>query len=47
MLLASQAGHRVVLILATRGEQGEPVEGILADGEQLGDAALCEAQGFG
>lgn len=29
------AGHRVVLVFATRGELGEPVPGVLAPGEQL------------
>ncbi len=32
---ASAAGHRVVLVFATRGELGEPVPGVLAEGEQL------------
>ena len=32
---ASAAGHRVVLVFATRGELGEPQPGVLADGEQL------------
>jgi LmbE family N-acetylglucosaminyl deacetylase len=32
---AVAAGHRVVLVFATRGELGEPVPGILAEGEQL------------
>lgn len=32
---ATAAGHRVVLVFATRGELGEPVPGVLADGEQL------------
>jgi LmbE family N-acetylglucosaminyl deacetylase len=32
---AAAAGHRVVLVFATRGELGEPVAGVLADGEQL------------
>lgn len=32
---AADAGHRVVLVFATRGELGEPVPGVLADGEQL------------
>jgi LmbE family N-acetylglucosaminyl deacetylase len=32
---ASDAGHRVVLVLATRGELGEPVPGVLDEGEQL------------
>jgi LmbE family N-acetylglucosaminyl deacetylase len=32
---ASAAGHRVVLVFATRGEHGEPVPGVLGEGEQL------------
>jgi LmbE family N-acetylglucosaminyl deacetylase len=32
---AADAGHRVVLVFGTRGELGEPVEGVLAEGEQL------------
>ncbi|MEJ3654564.1 PIG-L family deacetylase [Actinomycetes bacterium KLBMP 9759] len=32
---AAAAGHRVVLVFATRGELGEPVPGVLAEGEQL------------
>lgn len=32
---AVAAGHRVVLVFATRGELGEPVPGVLGDGEQL------------
>src|SRR6478736_4270237 len=32
---ATATGHRVVLVFATRGELGEPVPGVLADGEQL------------
>lgn len=32
---AAAAGHRVVLAFATRGELGEPVPGVLAEGEQL------------
>jgi LmbE family N-acetylglucosaminyl deacetylase len=32
---AAAAGHRVVLVFATRGELGEPVPGILEPGEQL------------
>ncbi|HEX2576329.1 MAG TPA: PIG-L family deacetylase [Aquihabitans sp.] len=32
---AADAGHRVVLVFATRGELGEPVPGSLAEGEQL------------
>ncbi len=33
---AVDGGHRAVLVLATRGELGEPVPGVLAEGEQLG-----------
>jgi len=32
---ATAAGHRAVLVFATRGEFGEPVPGVLAPGEQL------------
>ena len=32
---ASAAGHRVTLVFATRGELGTPVDGVLAEGEQL------------
>lgn len=32
---AHAAGHRTVLVFATRGEWGEIVPGVLADGEQL------------
>ncbi len=35
MAQASAAGHRVVLVTATRGEQGEPQPGVLRDGEEL------------
>ncbi len=35
MAKAAAAGHRVVLVVATRGELGEPVPGVLADGEPL------------
>lgn len=42
MALLADAGHRVVLVLATRGECGEPVPGVLADGEALGDRRTVE-----
>lgn len=32
---ASKEGHRVVLVIATKGEHGEVAEGFLADGEEL------------
>lgn len=35
MAKAAAAGHRVVLVVGTRGEQGEPVEGVLDEGEHL------------
>jgi LmbE family N-acetylglucosaminyl deacetylase len=35
LALAARAGHRVVIVFATRGELGEPVPGVLAEGEQL------------
>ncbi len=37
MALASDAGHRVVLVVATRGEEGEVAPGVLGDGVELGD----------
>ena len=36
MAKAAAAGHRVVRVLATRGEEGEQIPGILPDGEDLG-----------
>jgi LmbE family N-acetylglucosaminyl deacetylase len=36
MVKAKADGHRVVLVVATRGEHGEIVPGVLHDGEQLG-----------
>ncbi len=51
MAKASAAGDRVVLVCATRGEQGEPQPGVLADGEELWQrrvvelAASCEILG--
>lgn len=36
--------HRVVLVVATNGEEGEPVAGVLAPGEELGDRRRVEAQ---
>ena len=35
LALAADAGHRVVLVFGTRGELGEPVPGVLEEGEQL------------
>lgn len=42
MALLADQGHRVTLVLATRGEMGEPVEGVLNDGELLGDRRESE-----
>lgn len=36
-----------MLVLATRGEQGEPVEGVLDLGEALGDRRVAEARASG
>lgn len=43
---ASAEGHRVVLVLATRGELGEVPDGLLEPGENLGsaDRARLEAR---
>mgnify|MGYP006275616337 CR=1 FL=1 len=42
MALAAAAGHRVVLVTATRGEMGEPQPGVLAEGEQLWERRVVE-----
>jgi LmbE family N-acetylglucosaminyl deacetylase len=42
MAKAAAAGHRVILVTATRGEQGEPVPGVLADGEELWQRRVVE-----
>ncbi|MDH3705124.1 MAG: PIG-L family deacetylase [Acidimicrobiia bacterium] len=47
MALAHEAGHRVVLVFGTRGECGEPVEGVLQPGEDLGDRRALESQQAG
>jgi LmbE family N-acetylglucosaminyl deacetylase len=39
---ASAAGHRVVLVFATRGELGEPVPGVLEPGESLATRRSAE-----
>ncbi|HMJ78162.1 MAG TPA: PIG-L family deacetylase, partial [Iamia sp.] len=33
--MVADAGHRVVLVVATRGERGEIMPGVLEEGEQL------------
>jgi LmbE family N-acetylglucosaminyl deacetylase len=42
MALAAKQGHRVVLVCATRGEQGEPQEGVLLQGEELWERRVVE-----
>ncbi|MCH7790622.1 MAG: PIG-L family deacetylase [Acidobacteria bacterium] len=42
MRLLANAGHRIVLVCATRGEVGKPVDGVLSEGESLGDRRSLE-----
>jgi len=42
MAKAAESGHRVVLVAATRGEQGEPQPGVLAEGEHLWERRVVE-----
>lgn len=42
MRAAADAGHRVVLVVATRGEHGEIVPGVLTDGESLAERRVKE-----
>ncbi|SFQ34668.1 N-acetylglucosaminyl deacetylase, LmbE family [Amycolatopsis arida] len=42
MRKAHEEGHRVVLVLATRGEQGEVPEGFLTEGEELWQRRVAE-----
>jgi LmbE family N-acetylglucosaminyl deacetylase len=42
MARAAADGHRVVLVLATRGELGEVDDGLLAPGETLADRRIVE-----
>jgi LmbE family N-acetylglucosaminyl deacetylase len=42
MAKAAQDGHRVVLVVATRGEMGEVAEGYLNSGEQLWERRVQE-----
>jgi LmbE family N-acetylglucosaminyl deacetylase len=42
MVLAKRQGHRVVLVLGTRGEHGEVAEGFLDAGESLGTRRVAE-----
>ena len=47
MRLASDAGHRVVLVTATDGALGEVPEGLLAAGERLVDRRRARAGDLG
>ena len=42
MRKAFEEGHRVVLVVATRGEHGEVDDGFLAEGEQLWERRVVE-----
>lgn len=42
MRKAADDGHRVVLVVATRGEHGEVEDGFLADGEELWERRVIE-----
>ena len=42
MARAAAAGHRVVLVVATRGEHGEVAEGFLPPGESLAERRVAE-----
>lgn len=42
MRKAADEGHRVVLVVATRGEHGEVADGFLAAGEQLWERRVAE-----
>ena len=44
MRKAADQGHRVVLVVATRGELGEVPDGFLADGEELWQRRVRETQ---
>lgn len=41
---AADEGHRVVLVVATRGERGEVPDGFLDDGEQLWQRRVAETE---
>ncbi|MDQ6614044.1 MAG: PIG-L family deacetylase [Actinomycetota bacterium] len=47
MAQLAAAGHRVVLVAATRGEQGEVAPGFLANGETLGERRTKELEAAG
>lgn len=47
MCKLAEAGHRVILVTATRGEHGEYPEGFLSDGESLGERRTDELHAAG
>lgn len=47
MIQAAEQGHRVVLVVATRGELGEPQPGVLRDGEPLWERRVAETHRAG
>ena len=47
MIKAAAAGHRVVLVCATDGAVGEPVEGSVPDGSTLAEVRLAELEESG
>ena len=44
MALAAESGHRVVLVVATRGEVGEVPDGFLDPGESLAERRVLETE---
>jgi len=44
MVQVAAAGHRTVLVMATRGEHGEVDDGVLAEGETLGQHRTAELE---
>jgi LmbE family N-acetylglucosaminyl deacetylase len=44
MAQAARDGHRVILVLGTSGEEGEPLPGVLDPGEELGSRRAVETQ---
>ncbi len=44
MAKAAEAGHEVTLVVATQGELGEPVPGVLAEGEELWTRRVAETR---
>ena len=47
MARAAAAGHRVVLVVATNGEEGEVADGFLREGQDLATVRIAEAESSG